>query len=74
MGFQNDKSPYFGNFGSLGLGVLRKMTFGCSPMANHREYYKGEGGGFPQVQVVASLVNLCMIVVHSCTKSVITIH
>jgi len=24
-----------------------KMTFGCSPMANHKKYYKGEGGGFP---------------------------
>jgi hypothetical protein len=24
-------------------------------MARHREYYKGEGGGFPQVRAVVSL-------------------
>jgi hypothetical protein len=28
------------------------MTFGASPVAKYREYYKGEGGGFPQVQAV----------------------
>jgi hypothetical protein len=33
-------------------------------MANHREYYKGEGGGFPQVQAMVSLVNLCILVAH----------
>jgi len=33
-------------------------------MAKHREYYKGEGGGFPQVWVMVSLVNLCMHVAH----------
>jgi hypothetical protein len=26
-------------------------------MVNHKEYYKGEGVGFPQVQVVVSLVS-----------------
>jgi hypothetical protein len=26
-------------------------------MAKHRVYYKGEGGGFPQVRAVVSLVN-----------------
>ncbi len=50
------------------------MTFGCSPMANHKEYYKGESGGFPQIQVVVSLVNLNMHVVHPCTKNVSTMH
>jgi hypothetical protein len=33
------------------------MTFGASPVAKYREYYKGEGGGFPQVQAVVSLVS-----------------
>ncbi len=28
-------------------------------MANHRVYYKGEGGGFPQIRVVVSLVCPC---------------
>jgi hypothetical protein len=27
-------------------------------MERHREYYKGEGGGFPQVQAMVSFVNL----------------
>jgi len=27
---------------------------------NHKEYYKGEGGGFSQVRVVVSFVSLCM--------------
>ncbi len=29
-------------------------------MASHIEYYKGEGGGFPQVRIVMNLVNLCL--------------
>jgi hypothetical protein len=37
-------------------------------MANHREYYKGEGGGFPQVQAMVSIMNLCMPMSHLCTK------
>jgi hypothetical protein len=50
------------------------MTFGVAPMASHRKYYKGKGGGFPQVQVVVSLVNPCMHVVRLCTKNVSTMH
>jgi hypothetical protein len=26
-------------------------------MERHKEYYEGEGGGFPQVRAVVSLVN-----------------
>jgi hypothetical protein len=37
-------------------------------MAKHRVYYKGEGGGFPQVQVVLNLVSLCLFVARLCTK------
>jgi hypothetical protein len=33
-------------FGSLGT----KCHLGVGPMAMHKIYYKGEGGGFPQVQ------------------------
>jgi len=43
-------------------------------MAMHREYYKGEGGGFPQVQAVVSLVSLCLLVVRLCTKSAPIMH
>ncbi len=34
-----------------------KWHLGASPMARHREYYKGEGGGFPQVWAMVSLVS-----------------
>jgi hypothetical protein len=37
-------------------------------MAKHKIYYKGEGGGFPQVQVVVSLVSPCLLVARPCTK------
>jgi hypothetical protein len=33
-------------FGSLGT----KYHLVVAPMERHREYYKGEGGGFPQVR------------------------
>ncbi len=64
------------------LGILRlplenpgtKCHLNASPMARHKIYYKGEGGGFPQVQAVVSLVNLCLHVVHLCTKSVPAMH
>jgi hypothetical protein len=46
------KSPNFKNFetpnsqlGSCGT----KWHLGVGPVTKHREYYKGEGGGFPQV-------------------------
>ncbi len=43
-------------------------------MAKHRVYYKGEGGGFPQVQVVVSLMSLCLPMACPQTKSVATMH
>jgi hypothetical protein len=43
-------------------------------MASHSEYYKGEGGGFPQVQTVVSLVSSCMPMARPCTKNVLIMH
>jgi hypothetical protein len=37
-------------------------------MARHIIYYKGEGGGFPQVRAVVSLVSLWLPVARPCTK------
>jgi hypothetical protein len=37
-------------------------------------YYKGEGGGFPQVQAVASLVSRSLPVACLSTKSAPTMH
>jgi len=34
-----------------------KNHLDVGPMGNHRVYYKGEGGGFPQVRAVVSLVS-----------------
>jgi hypothetical protein len=42
MGFQSGGSPNFGNFGIPDLGVPRKMTFGCSPVVNHKNNIRGK--------------------------------
>jgi hypothetical protein len=42
----------------LPLGSPRtKSHLDAGPVGNHIIYYKGEGGGFPQVQVVVNLVS-----------------
>jgi hypothetical protein len=58
-----------------GLGSLEtKWYLGAGPMARHRGYYKGEGGGFSQVWTVMNLANLCLPVVRLFTKSVPIMH
>ncbi len=42
--------------GSLGT----KCHLDVGLMKRHKVYYKGEGGGFPQVRVVVSLVSLSL--------------
>jgi hypothetical protein len=74
MGLQSHGSPNFGNFRTLTWESGDKMTFGCCPVARHREYYKGEGGDFPQVWVVVNLARPCLFVVHLCTKSALVMH
>jgi hypothetical protein len=57
----------------LPLGSLKnKWHLGASPMARHRVYYKGEGGGF--LQVMVSLESPCLHVARPCTKGVPTTH
>jgi len=74
MGLQNCKRLNFENFGTPTWEAWDKMTFGCWPTIKHREYYKAEGGGFPQVWVVVSLVSSCLPVTRLCTKNVPTTH
>jgi hypothetical protein len=74
MGIQNNKNPNLRNFGTPDLRVLGKMTFGLAPMVNQKKYYKGEGGGFPQVRAMMSLVNLCMFMACLCIKSAPVMH
>jgi len=40
----------------------------------HIIYYKGEGGGFPQVRTVVSLVSPSLFVARPSTKSAQTMH
>jgi hypothetical protein len=51
-----------------------KCHLGAGPMARHKVYYKGEGGGLPQVWVVVNLVSPCLPVARSCIKSTQTMH
>jgi hypothetical protein len=51
-----------------------KWHLGVGPMARHKEYYKEEGGGFPQVQAMVSLMSSCLFVACLCTKNVPTMH
>jgi hypothetical protein len=44
------------------------------PMANHNVYYKGEGGGFPQVWAVVSLVSLSLPMAYLNTKNASIMH
>jgi len=64
MGPQSCKTPNFGNFKS----PWTKWHLGAGLVAMHKVYYKGEGGGFPQVWVVVSLMNLCLLLARLCTK------
>jgi hypothetical protein len=43
-------------------------------VAKHKVYYKGEGGGFPQVRAVVSLVNSCLPVARPRMKGVLVPH
>jgi hypothetical protein len=40
----------------------------------HKVYYKGEGGGFPQIWAVVYLVSSSLPVAHPSTKNVTTMH
>jgi hypothetical protein len=57
-------------FGNLGT----KCHLGVGRVARHKVYYKGEGGGFPQVRVVVSLVSPNLPVAHPNNKSVPSMH
>jgi len=56
--------------GSLGT----KCHLDVGLMERHKVYYKGEGGGFPQVQAVVSLVSLNLLVAHLSTKNAQIMH
>jgi len=45
-----------------------KWHLGASPVAKHKVYYKGEGGGFLQVRALMNFVSSCLPMVRLCTK------
>jgi hypothetical protein len=49
---------------------MTKCHLDVGLMGKHKVYHKGEGGGFPQVWAVVSLVNLSLLVTYFITKSV----
>ncbi len=53
-------------FGSPGT----KSHLDVGAMGRHREYYMGEGGGFPRIRAVVSLVSLELPVACPSTKGV----
>jgi hypothetical protein len=74
MGPRNCKSPKLENFGTFTWESWDKMPFACGPVERHKVYYKGEGGGFPQVWTVVNLVSPSLPVACPSTKSAPTMH
>ncbi len=58
------------SFGSLET----KCHLDVGLVERHKVYYKGEGGGFPQVRAVVSLVSPSLHVICFNSKSVPTMH
>jgi hypothetical protein len=59
----------------LQLGSVKtKSHLDVGLVERHIVYYKGEGGGFPQVRSVVSLVNPNLFVIRPNTKSAPIMH
>jgi hypothetical protein len=74
MGLQSRGRPNFRNFGIPTWESQEKCNLDVGPVANHKIYYKGEGGGFPQVRTVMNLVSPNLPVACPSTKSAPTMH
>jgi hypothetical protein len=74
MGLQSWRSPNFGNFGTPFGSPKTKCHLDVGLVESYKIYHKGEGGGFPQVRAVMSLVSLSLPVVCPSTKSVPAMH
>jgi hypothetical protein len=71
MGPQSRGSP---NFGNLNGSPEIKCHLDVGLVERHKVYYKGEGGGFPKIRAVVSLVSPSLFVACPNTKSVPTMH
>jgi hypothetical protein len=74
MGPQSCGNPNVGNFGTPTWEFREKCHLDVGPMANHRVYYKGEGGGFPQIWVVMNLMSPSLPMARPSTKNVQIMH
>jgi len=59
MGLQSPESPIGAIPGLLRGSAGKNSHLDVGSVESHRVYYKGEGGGFPQVRAVVSLVCPC---------------
>jgi len=59
MGLQSCGNLNLGDFGTLTESPETKSHLDVGPVERCKVYYKGEGGGFPQVRAVMSLVCPC---------------
>jgi hypothetical protein len=57
MNAQNPRSPNRDNFGTPTWESRDKRPFGCGPLEWRKVYYMVEGGGFPRIQAVVSVVS-----------------
>jgi len=73
-GFKVTKIPTLGILGFPFRNLGTKCHLDVGLMERHRIYYKGEGGGFPQVQAVVSFVSPSLPVAPPNTKSAQTMH
>jgi hypothetical protein len=74
MGLQSHGSPNFRNFGTFNLGIPgQNDIWVLAPWLGIDNTIR-EGGGFPQVRVVVSLMSPCLAVVYPCTKNAPTMH
>jgi len=73
-------APKVTRVSSMGISRLplgspeTKWHLGAGTMAKHKIYYKGEGGGFPQVRAVVSLISPSLLVARPSTKSAPVMH
>jgi len=74
IGPQSCRDPNLGNFRTPTWESWDKWHLVAGPMARHRECYKIEASGFPQVRAMVSLLNSCLPMIHPCTKSAQTTH
>jgi hypothetical protein len=72
---QSCRSPSCENFGTLTWESWdKKNHLDVAPMERRKVYYKGEGGDFPQVWVVMSLVSPRLPMVNPSTKNAPIMH